>query len=134
MSLIPSDPYYNCYVQAVGRKWVWVAPPSASAAMFPFGGEDEGEADEDAADLASAYMSNTSRIDVRRSAVVAEDPRFARFRDEVMPVARQAILEPGDLLCMPPKWWHAMAALEPSCSVSIWRVHPYACSADVCRY
>ncbi|GAA6022347.1 hypothetical protein JCM10207_003297 [Rhodosporidiobolus poonsookiae] len=40
--------------------------------------------------------------------------------DKVEPLARQAVLEAGDVLVLPPRWWHAMLSLEPSFSVSVW--------------
>ncbi|KAF9511504.1 hypothetical protein BS47DRAFT_1165400 [Hydnum rufescens UP504] len=30
------DPYYNCYVQVVGRKTVWLAPPQFDKEMYPY--------------------------------------------------------------------------------------------------
>jgi len=34
---------------------------------------------------------------------------------ELMPI--QAILQPGEMLCTPPGWWHCVRALEPSIAV-----------------
>jgi ribosomal protein L16 Arg81 hydroxylase len=56
-------------------------------------------------------LQNTSRIDVFRSSDVT--PRLTQE-------AMTAVLEPGDLLYMPPLWWHAMRSEDISASVSMW--------------
>ena len=32
----------------------------------------------------------------------------------------EAVLLPGDVLCLPKRWWHHVAALDASLSVSFW--------------
>lgn len=65
-------------------------------------------------------------IDLQRVDVLLppSDPSLARkhplFVRDVVPVARQAVLGPGDLLFLPPGWWHAMRSLEVSFGVSVW--------------
>ncbi|CAO1623940.1 unnamed protein product [Parajaminaea phylloscopi] len=142
-----TDPYYNCYVQVVGRKLVWIAPPDADSmgAMYchgrptpsppPLDGDGDGDeerhqkfvaaeddlhprADTDGVDITS-YMTNTSRVDVFGPAPTVEDTH-PRFTDDVEARALWTVLEPGDMLCMPPKWWHAMRTLTKSFSVSFW--------------
>ncbi|KAG8902092.1 hypothetical protein FRB99_004846 [Tulasnella sp. 403] len=99
------DPYFNCYVQVVGRKTVWLAPSATSPSMYTH--------------AASDAMSNTSRVDVfeRSESSISS---FPRFRSDVLPFAQYAILEPGDLLFFPPGWWHAMRSEDVSFSVSFW--------------
>lgn len=72
------------------------------------GDEDDLEGDEDQRNAAAQqFMHNTAQIHVfEASSKVEEDdaPAYLRqFREEVLPFARQAILEEGDLLFMPPK-------------------------------
>lgn len=80
--------------------------------------------DSDRADQAASsdYMTNTSSFDVTRldpmTSASAALPR--EYRDYVAPRARQAVLREGDVLVMPPGWWHAMVGLETSFSVSMW--------------
>lgn len=93
-----TDPYYNCYVQVVGHKEVWLAPPDARAYM------DTHRRGSDLHPVGS-LMENTSRIDV-----FGDVP--ADFRNHVSRRAQHAILGPGDMLFFPPMWWHAMRALE----------------------
>ncbi|BGP51470.1 hypothetical protein JCM10450v2_007412 [Rhodotorula kratochvilovae] len=163
-----TDPWWNCYVQVVGSKWVWVAPPVCGPAMAAFGaaqasdgvsegddtpppgGEEEGGDDDDKAQ-ATELMTNTSTLDVSipplrppssspsspstpsvspppprtpdiaAAAGSAQDPYYPpAFRSSVASRALQAVLEPGDVLVLPPRWWHSLVALERSFSVSVW--------------
>lgn len=61
---------------------------------------DEGEGE--GASASSNYMTNTSRINVAASSIESLGSRFPQFVENVIPVARSAVLEPGDLLFMPP--------------------------------
>ncbi|GJN93859.1 hypothetical protein Rhopal_006918-T1 [Rhodotorula paludigena] len=158
-----TDPWWNCYVQVAGSKWLWVAPPSCSSAMSAFGSEpaatapssicitsSEPEApaseehDQRGSAQAEQYMSNTSSLDVTipppgpalatpPASDEASPPLLSTGRErgddgyyprawleQVEPHARQAVLREGDVLVMPPRWWHAMVSLETSFSVSIW--------------
>ncbi|WFD30126.1 [histone H3]-dimethyl-L-lysine(36) demethylase [Malassezia sp. CBS 17886] len=94
-----TDPYYNCYVQVVGTKRVWTAPPNAM----------EGGAGEERDGLA-ALMPNTSDMDVFGEAGSAR----------MQPRAMEAELHQGDLLFLPPLWWHSMWSTDKSFSVSFW--------------
>jgi lysine-specific demethylase 8 len=75
-------------------------------------------------DLAAAYMSNTSTYPLLRDGydsakLMEEHPSFA---EHVWPHAMETILYPGDLLVMPPGWWHAMRGegKGPGWSISMW--------------
>lgn len=142
-----TDPYFNCFCaslfyiqtglclitsglgQVVGRKLVWIAPPSASPNMYPYGSPDAVQGDSDQPDsVQSQYMTNTTQVDVLATCEttkpgVYEDnqtKRFPRFFEFVAPVAQQAVLEPGDMLYLPPGWWHALKSLDSAISVSLW--------------
>ncbi|BGP35071.1 hypothetical protein JCM10296v2_006901 [Rhodotorula toruloides] len=138
-----TDPWWNCYVQVVGSKWIWVAPPSCSRFMSAFGTApssttpettDSARPSEIAGSAqAEQYMTNTSSLDVtvpppRSSSSPPADEHDAKtsspypptFLEYVEPHARQAVLEAGDVLVMPPRWWHAMYGLERSFSFSMW--------------
>lgn len=68
-----------------------------------------------------AYMDGTDY----RSSIDIDKPdyeRFPKFRD-ARPNA-EFILGPGDLLFLPPFWWHRVAALSPSASLRV-EVRPY---------
>ncbi|KAK4049939.1 hypothetical protein OIV83_003763 [Microbotryomycetes sp. JL201] len=103
-----TDPYYNCYAQVFGSKWVWVAPPSCAASMNAFGtsnsdesGFDTGREPDDKVST-SHLLTNTSRIDVTRPIEDMDAKTAAEFRQNVEPVAQQAVLNAGDMLVMPP--------------------------------
>lgn len=85
--------------QVVGRKYVRLYAPEPAAAMYPH---------------ASGLHTNTSRADLERSDLAAAFPLLA-----AAPFF-EAVLEPGDLLYIPPKWWHFVKALTTSFSCSFW--------------
>ncbi|ODN93385.1 hypothetical protein L198_05247 [Cryptococcus wingfieldii CBS 7118] len=116
-----TDPYHNCYVQVLGSKRVWLAPPWCSDHMYCYGAGDD---DSTSYGLAEQYMTNTSRVPLLRDPVEFEKEslRFPAFFETVRPQSMEAVLNPGDLLVFPPGWWHAMRTEGegPVWSVSMW--------------
>ncbi|KAI0668493.1 Clavaminate synthase-like protein [Trametes maxima] len=130
-----TDPFFNFYAQVVGRKTIWLAPPKASAHMYPYpppstptssqspSGEPGEPPRNPAANHETPSMSNTTRVDVFLSSdeeLTKSQSEFPKFWREVVPNAMSVTLEPGDLLFFPPGWWHAMRSEEMSFSVSMW--------------
>lgn len=108
--------------QVVGRKTIWLAPPTSSIAnaMYPFpssGVSDTERTRNPAANSLAPSMTNTAQVDVFSE---QNKDKFPLFWREVVPEALSATLEPGDVLFFPPGWWHAMRSEETSFSVSIW--------------
>ncbi|TEB35920.1 Clavaminate synthase-like protein, partial [Coprinellus micaceus] len=96
-----TDPYHNLYVQVVGHKTVWLAPPTEAITAAMSSKE-------------SSTLQNTSRYDVFADSVGPE------LISTVVPHAMSATLKPGDMLFFPAGWWHAMRSESTSFSVSFW--------------
>jgi ribosomal protein L16 Arg81 hydroxylase len=72
-------------------------------------------------DEAEVYATNTSRVPVFELCP-SDRTEYPHFFERVEAECMEEILEPGDLLFMPPGWWHAMRGEGDSVawSVSIW--------------
>ena len=112
------DAYHNCFVQAVGYKEVWVSSPHLCPrkdVQSPLSSSEDKFAFNKAttkASIAETLMTNTASMDVFDKAVP--------IRSDIKAAASNAILGPGDLLYMPPGWWHSLRSLTRSFSVSTW--------------
>ncbi|HJQ83701.1 MAG TPA: cupin-like domain-containing protein, partial [Candidatus Binatia bacterium] len=89
----------NLFFQLVGRKRFFLYPPSSSPWLYsnPF----------------RSALPNYSRFD-------PEQPDWQRF-----PLARavapiELVLEPGDALYLPSRWWHQVRSLDVSASFNFW--------------
>ncbi|KRF84388.1 bifunctional peptidase and arginyl-hydroxylase JMJD5 isoform X1 [Drosophila virilis] len=92
------DPKHNLLCQVFGCKSIILASPEDTANLYAHESE---------------FLNNTSQID-------AAKPDFERF-----PLLRRVrfyelLLQPGDCLYLPPKWWHYVRSETPSFSVSFW--------------
>ncbi|VDC07819.1 unnamed protein product [Peniophora sp. CBMAI 1063] len=144
---LPQDPFFNFFaslsksepsifvltlilalspVQAVGRKTVWLAPPTATPFMYAYpppsaSSEDADASRNPAANTVAPSMSNTTRVDVFADARGDEEEgEFPDFWKHAVPLAMHVTLGPGDALSLPPGWWHATRSEETSFSVSMW--------------
>ena len=93
-----TDPHRNLLAQVVGKKYVRMAPPKATPDLYPF---------------QSGLTTNTSRVD----ALAPDLSEFPRYAD--VPY-QDCILEPGDMLYIPPGWWHYVQSVSSSFSTSFW--------------
>jgi hypothetical protein len=85
-------------VQVVGSKYVRLYAPSSSARLYA--SEEH-------------LTTNSSEVDV-------EAVDAARFPEFASTPYLDCVLQPGQMLYIPPRWWHFVKALTSSFSVSFW--------------
>lgn len=81
----------------LGRKYIRLYSPSVTDSLYPHEG----------------MLQNTSQVDVE-NADGAEYPKFAQAP------YMECLLESGEMLFIPKRWWHYVRSLETSFSVSFW--------------
>ncbi|RCH94485.1 Lysine-specific demethylase 8, partial [Rhizopus stolonifer] len=80
-----------------GSKYIKLISPEQSSYVYPRDG----------------LMNNTSQVDVEHP-----DTHLYPLFDRVQYV--ECVLEEGQVLYVPPKWWHFVKSLDISFSVSLW--------------
>lgn len=98
------DPLDNLLMQFVGRKKVILFPAS--------GGDDDVNQWHYAGH--EGQQKNTSPIDLMN----VDLNKFPHFRNA--PIAIECLLEPGDILYIPKKFWHHVTSVDTSISVNSW--------------
>lgn len=98
ISPLHTDPTHNLLCQIFGKKKVILAAPENTDSLYPY---------------EHFILHNTSQID-------AESVDYNKF-----PLVRavkfyELLLQKGDMLYLPPKWWHYVRSQSPSFSVSFW--------------
>ncbi|XP_030372279.1 bifunctional peptidase and arginyl-hydroxylase JMJD5 [Scaptodrosophila lebanonensis] len=92
------DPKHNLLCQVFGCKTIILAKPEDTENLYPHQSE---------------FLGNTSQVD----AVNLDQERFPLLEKVKF---YNLVLQPGDCLYMPPKWWHYVRSETPSFSVSFW--------------
>ncbi len=93
------DPFYNCFVQAVGYKEVWLAPPHCRPHKAP-ASSDQKSATDDAGSIAESLMANTANIDVFDSLSHApQSVRAAASKATLGPVISSTCRQAGGTPC-----------------------------------
>ncbi|DBA79824.1 TPA: hypothetical protein ACH3X1_008484 [Trebouxia sp. C0004] len=92
------DPHYNLLAQVVGTKYVRLYHPKHSASLYPY---------------QTGLTQNSSQVEI-------DNPDFKAHPEFANLLATECILQPGQMLFIPPGWWHYVKALSVSFSVSFW--------------
>lgn len=92
------DPYHNVLVQVVGEKQIRLYAPQDSDKLYAH---------------PEPMLFNTSQVD-------AEAPDLSCFPKFADGTCWFTVLKPGQMLYIPPKWWHHVRSLSTSFSVSFW--------------
>ncbi|OQR85447.1 hypothetical protein ACHHYP_11816 [Achlya hypogyna] len=95
------DPAHNLLCQVVGRKYLRLYAPTQSHEMYPVEG----------------LLQNTSQVKVE----AVDHEAFPSFGSAPY---IECTLHPGDMLYLPPRFWHFVQALDVSFSVSCWYAQP----------
>lgn len=92
------DPHHNILAQVVGKKYVRLYPASLSEELYPY---------------TESMLKNSSQVDLDNM----DANEFPKIQDVEF---LDCILEEGEMLYIPPKWWHYVRSLTTSLSVSFW--------------
>lgn len=92
------DRYHNLLAQVVGEKYLRLFDVDQTEQLYPH--EDK-------------LLWNTSRVDV-------ESPDLDKFPKFKEAKYCECVLKAGELLYIPPKYWHYVRSLSISFSVSFW--------------
>jgi len=98
VSPLHQDPKNNILAQGYGTKQLFLFSPKDTEYLYP---HDE------------KMLSNTAQVDPLKP----DNTRFPNFKKAQM---YKCLLEPGEMLFIPVKWWHHVSALDKSFSVSFW--------------
>lgn len=98
VSPLHHDPKKNLLTQVVGEKRLFLFSPSDSENLYPHEHE---------------LLNNTAQVDPRQ-------PNLERHPKYKNAVPYYCVLKPGQMLYIPPKWWHFVESLSISFSVSFW--------------
>lgn len=92
------DPPHNLLAQVIGKKYVRLYPASVSEELYPY---------------SEPMLSNSSQVDL-------DNLDSVKFPKAEQLSFMDCILDEGEMLYIPPKWWHYVKSLSISFSVSFW--------------
>lgn len=98
VSPLHHDPKRNLLAQVIGEKQIFLFSPKDSEYVYPHKHE---------------LLTNTARVDPR-------EPNLEKYPKYKEAKVYYCVLRPGQLLYIPPKWWHFVESLSLSFSVSFW--------------
>ncbi|CAK9820561.1 Bifunctional peptidase and arginyl-hydroxylase JMJD5 [Anthophora plagiata] len=92
------DPKNNLLCQVFGYKRVILYNPNDSLNLYPYD---------------TRLLNNTAQVDPM-------NPNYEKWPNFSKAKGLMGYLKPGEMLYIPPKWWHHVTSLTPSFSVSFW--------------
>lgn len=98
VSPLHHDPKHNLLSQVFGHKYIRIYRKQETPFLYPHEGH---------------LLENTSQVDV-------ENPDLEKFPSFAKATYSECVLHPGEMLYIPPKYWHFVRSLSPSLSVSFW--------------
>lgn len=98
VSPLHHDPKKNLLAQVIGEKQIFLYAPNDSEYLYPHEHE---------------LLNNTARVDPRK-------PDLELYPKYTSAKGYYCRLKPGQLLFIPPKWWHFVESMSVSFSVSFW--------------
>lgn len=98
VSPLHHDPSKNLLAQVIGEKRIYLFSPKDSENLYPYENE---------------LLNNTARVDPR----CPDLEKYPKYNDAKV---YYCVLRPGQMLYIPPKWWHFVESLSVSFSVSFW--------------
>ncbi|XP_023942289.2 lysine-specific demethylase 8 [Bicyclus anynana] len=98
VSPLHHDPKKNLLAQVVGEKQIFLFSPQETERLYPHKHE---------------LLINTARVDPRKPDL-EKHPKYKEAKGYI------CVLKPGQMLYIPPKWWHFVESLSVSFSVSFW--------------
>ncbi|XP_010651267.1 lysine-specific demethylase JMJ30 isoform X3 [Vitis vinifera] len=96
------DPHHNILAQVVGKKYIRLYPASLSEELYPY---------------TETMLCNSSKFSLKVDLDNIDEKEFPKVKDLEF---QDCILEEGEMLYIPPKWWHYVRSLTTSFSVSFW--------------
>lgn len=96
----------NFLAQVKGRKKVILFNPEQTPYLYP---------------VSNKPPAPNDKIDFRAHSLVnPEQPNYEQFPRFKEATPLTCILEPGDILWLPPEWWHQVTSIDISISVNFW--------------
>lgn len=92
------DPKNNLLCQIFGHKRVILYHPNDSSNLYPYD---------------TRLLNNTAQVDPL-------NPNYEKWPNFSKAKGLMTYLRPGEILYIPPKWWHHVTSLTPSFSISFW--------------